>query len=161
MKNQKGITLIALVITIIVLLILAGVAIAMLTGDNSVLTRAQSTKAYNAIGAAKDEVATAYNAAYAEYLRQQYDDAIAKSDKTTLAAAFKAEMADVDATEEGTKGKSHGCKIQTSNDGKVDIELTLDGIKYSTSGAIDYTVKTPSVKESTAFFEWEPISIGS
>ena len=33
-KNKKGITLIALVITIIVLLILAGVSIAMLTGEN-------------------------------------------------------------------------------------------------------------------------------
>ena len=40
MKNNKGITLIALVITIIVLLILAGVSIAMLTGSNGVLTRA-------------------------------------------------------------------------------------------------------------------------
>ena len=40
MRNQKGITLIALVITIIVLLILAGVSIAMLTGDNGILTRA-------------------------------------------------------------------------------------------------------------------------
>ena len=33
-RKNKGITLIALVITIIVLLILAGVSIAMLTGDN-------------------------------------------------------------------------------------------------------------------------------
>ena len=33
-KLNKGITLIALVITIIVLLILAGVSIAMLTGEN-------------------------------------------------------------------------------------------------------------------------------
>ena len=33
-KEKKGITLIALVITIIVLLILAGVSIAMLTGEN-------------------------------------------------------------------------------------------------------------------------------
>ena len=33
-RNPKGITLIALVITIIVLLILAGVSIATLTGDN-------------------------------------------------------------------------------------------------------------------------------
>lgn len=40
MKNQKGITLIALVITIIVLLILAGVSIAMLTGENGILTKA-------------------------------------------------------------------------------------------------------------------------
>ena len=45
MREQKGITLIALVITIIVLLILAGVSIAMLTGENGILTKAtQSTK---------------------------------------------------------------------------------------------------------------------
>ena len=35
MREQKGITLIALVITIIVLLILAGVTIAMLSGNDS------------------------------------------------------------------------------------------------------------------------------
>ena len=40
MKKQNGITLIALVITSIVLLILAGVSIAMLTGDNGILTKA-------------------------------------------------------------------------------------------------------------------------
>ncbi len=40
MKDQKGITLIALVITIIVLLILAGVSIAMLTGENGILSKA-------------------------------------------------------------------------------------------------------------------------
>ena len=34
LKNKQGITLIALVITIVVLLILAGVSIAMLTGNN-------------------------------------------------------------------------------------------------------------------------------
>lgn len=44
MKNQKGVTLIALVITIIVLLILAGVSIAMLTGDNGILTQANKAK---------------------------------------------------------------------------------------------------------------------
>ena len=43
-KNNKGITLIALVITIIVLLILAGVTIAALSGDNGILTRAKEAK---------------------------------------------------------------------------------------------------------------------
>ena len=43
-KTNKGITLIALVITIIVLLILAGVSIAMLTGQNGILTQAQNAK---------------------------------------------------------------------------------------------------------------------
>ena len=43
-KERKGITLIALVITIIVLLILAGVSIAMLTGENGILSQAQRAK---------------------------------------------------------------------------------------------------------------------
>ena len=43
-KGNKGITLIALVITIIVLLILAGVTIAALSGDNGILTRAKEAK---------------------------------------------------------------------------------------------------------------------
>ena len=43
-KKQRGITLIALVITIIVLLILAGVSIAMLTGNNGILTQVQKAK---------------------------------------------------------------------------------------------------------------------
>ena len=60
MKGNKGITLIALVITIIVLLILAGVSIAMLTGDNSLLGNAQRTGPYNDIGAAKDEIGLGY-----------------------------------------------------------------------------------------------------
>ena len=42
MKKNKGITLIALVITIIVLLILAGISIATLTGKNGILSRAST-----------------------------------------------------------------------------------------------------------------------
>ena len=44
LKEKRGITLIALVITIIVLLILAGVSIAMLTGDNGILQQANNAK---------------------------------------------------------------------------------------------------------------------
>ena len=43
-SNNSGITLIALVITIIVLLILAGMSIAILTGQNGILTQAQTAK---------------------------------------------------------------------------------------------------------------------
>lgn len=39
-KNEKGITLIALVVTIVVLLILAGVSISMLTGENRIIEKA-------------------------------------------------------------------------------------------------------------------------
>ena len=44
MKGNKGITLIALIVTIIVLIILAGVAIMMLAGDNGILNQASRAK---------------------------------------------------------------------------------------------------------------------
>lgn len=43
-KKNKGITLIALVVTIIVLLILAGISISMLTGQNGILKKAAEAK---------------------------------------------------------------------------------------------------------------------
>ena len=55
-KQNNGITLIALVITIIVLLILAGVSIAMLTGDNGILTQSKQAKIETAKGDLKEEI---------------------------------------------------------------------------------------------------------
>ena len=44
MRNNKGITLVALVVTIVVLLILAGVSINLVLGDNGIVKRAQDAK---------------------------------------------------------------------------------------------------------------------
>ena len=55
-ETQKAITLIALVITIIVLLILAGVSIAMLTGQNGILTQAQNAKTTTENKSAEEKV---------------------------------------------------------------------------------------------------------
>ena len=61
-NGKNGITLIALVITIIVLLILAGVTIATLTGDNGILTKAQSTKEKNAQKTVEEQINLAVQA---------------------------------------------------------------------------------------------------
>ena len=65
-KNTKGITLIALVITIIVLLILAGVSIAMLTGQNGILTQAQRAKTSTEQANAKEKIELAVAGAIAK-----------------------------------------------------------------------------------------------
>ena len=44
LEQRKGITLVALVITIIVLIILAGVSINLILGDNGIITKAQEVK---------------------------------------------------------------------------------------------------------------------
>lgn len=56
LKSEEGITLIALIITIIVLLILAGVSIITLTGENGTLTRVQTAKKQSEKGKLEEEV---------------------------------------------------------------------------------------------------------
>ncbi len=65
-RKNEGITLIALVITIIVLLILAGVTIATLTGDNGILTKATEASKETEVGKEKEQISLAYTGAIAE-----------------------------------------------------------------------------------------------
>lgn len=57
-KSTKGITLISLVVTIIILLILAGVTIATLMGDNGLINKANDAKIKTEIASIKEEIQT-------------------------------------------------------------------------------------------------------
>ena len=61
-RNQKGITLIALIVTIIVLLILAGISITTLTGENGLITRTTGAVEKKKEAAALEEVKLAMEA---------------------------------------------------------------------------------------------------
>ena len=60
-KQEKGITLIALVVTIVVLLILAGVSISLVLNNNGVISKAKDAKNSTEKGQAQDEVNLAIN----------------------------------------------------------------------------------------------------
>ena len=81
MRN-KGITLIALVITIIVLLILAGISIAMLSGDNGILQRAGQAKKSSEAEQIKERMKLAYHSALAggqwSYTKESLGDELEK-----------------------------------------------------------------------------------
>ena len=64
-KNEIGITLIALVITMIVLLIL-GVTIAALSGDNGILTKASEAREQTEIAVETEAIGLAYNGVMAD-----------------------------------------------------------------------------------------------
>ena len=72
-SKQKGITLIALVITIIVLLILAAVSIATLTGQNGILTRANDAAEETGRKTAEEKVAVEVLGSYGEDGNIDYD----------------------------------------------------------------------------------------
>ena len=59
-RKEKGITLIALIVTIIVLIILAGVAISMLSGQNGVINRASEARYSNGIAQFDERTKLAY-----------------------------------------------------------------------------------------------------
>ena len=89
-RKQKGVTLIALVITIIVLIILAGVTINMLVGENGIITQAQRAKNETAQGQKEEAGGLAS-------LEQQIDEATGKTyitekgvNKPRLAEGMKA-----------------------------------------------------------------------
>lgn len=96
MKNQKGITLVALVITIVVLLILAAVTVSMVMGENGVLNNskkgqedAAKNNAKNAIDKALSSMSTNYNANETE---GELKDQLTKSNLENLAPDYTFEV---------------------------------------------------------------------
>ena len=111
LKRQNGITLIVLVITVIVLLILAGVSIAMLTGENGIITQAIKAKE-NTEQAAKNEAAALNN--IEGYLNEQTGESYLKNkgiNSPKLVDGMRAVMFKL------PKGNSKGEVIERGQDG--------------------------------------------
>ena len=108
-----GITLIALVITIIVLLILAAISISMLTGENSILNRATQAKTNTGLSQIDEKIKLA-NAA-----------AIARGQGTLDYDILKEELAKV----LGTEGEDWTISAKETNPWVV----TVDGKEYPLS----------------------------
>ena len=91
-NEKRGITLIALVVTIIVLLILAGISISMLTGQNGVLNRAKGAKEEYSNSTEKEQLQLSYNSAItrklgesitAEELQNELNEVVGKNEDGT------------------------------------------------------------------------------
>ena len=83
--NEKGITLIALVVTIIILLILVGVTIAFSSGENGLIGKAKEARKAQIIGKTKEAIGLEITEAYTEAVirkegleEQQVKDIISK-----------------------------------------------------------------------------------
>ncbi len=133
-ETQKGITLIALVITIIVLLILAGVSIAMLTGQNGILTQAQNAKTTTENKSAEEKVKLAVMGARAD-------------DGTLTVGKLRTELANYGGTVEGNTfpvtATVDGKSFTVDDKGNVELAgekqpVTREGIEVG-----DYVSYTP------------------
>ena len=156
LKESKGITLIALVITIIVLLILAGVVIATLTGDNGILTKAQNAKTQNEKASIKEQIELAVVAS------RMNDNLDASIDTTVL----ETELNEINGLKIESKGQSDdlpwtvtakGFKFQIKEDGTIE---EVNGISLSATKLKIITGETETINATltegvTGTITWE------
>ena len=134
MRNQKGITLIALVITIIVLLILAGVSIAMLTGSNGILTQANNAGTQTREADIKEAIALAVSTVNADLADNITADKYTAFDLTTICKAIN--------DDKGTTGTA--TPTATPN-GTNAIDYKYGNKTYTVSVTLDSSNKTLTI----------------
>ena len=139
MRNQKGITLVALVITIIVLLILAGVSISLVLGNNGVLTQASEAVITNEQATVKQDMDMAFADANMDYTTKQSMGTLGASE--TLASILKTKLSNnasigtVSSIADGT-GTVTATYTVTSSKRVYNVSISVSG---TTSGTVTVT----------------------
>ena len=113
LKN-KGITLIALVVTIVVLLILAGVSISMLAGENGIIRKAQESKDKTEKAEVEEQVRLAIMTSRIEGNGQINIDTLKKELEKI---GWNGEVTGLP-----TEGTINGVKVKIEEDGTVKVE---------------------------------------
>ena len=116
-KETRGITLIALVVTIIVLLILAGVAIAILLGENGIINRAGQAKEDSTMAEVEENIRLAYGHAQIGKL--------SKKDSKTFEAIMAEEL-------EASYGSGN---VTVVSQGTKGYKITINGVDYYYGGS--------------------------
>ena len=148
-ERQEGITLIALVVTIVVLLILAGTSIAMLTGDNGIITNAQISQMENTKSEVIEKMNMAYNAAYSEArIKMATDPGYQPSAHIAELAGIVAKELEVteETTDVPTEGINNGYHVYYKADGTTITMLYGDNKFSLKAGEEDQNNLYPNIK---------------
>ena len=135
LKKAHGITLIALVITIIVLLILAGVTIAALSGPNGILSNADKAKEQTAESGAREKINIAVAGSYdntGRFDSEKFKEEIQNMGGTILAEDDSTITVEMDGYE-AVVDKETGEIISIEKSGG--IRPQLEGKLYQTNGS--------------------------
>lgn len=151
MKNQKGITLIALVVTIVVLLILAGTSIAMLSGENGIITQAKEAQVANVEGDVVEKIDMAYNTIYTIVLSKvSVDKSYDPTDAATgeeLASTVIAELGmttttlsavDAEANKKAADDSANSGYVVTYDSANHTIEVKYTDANFTEEAEEDY-----------------------
>ena len=152
-NQMRGITLIVLVITIIVLLILAGVSIATLTGENGILTRADNAKTETTKAEAREMIQLETAASFDNTGKYNVDKAI-----ENLKNNAKIPAEDITKNDDRTlKVKLNGYEFSVDENGKVgDLDEEGGSGGIVTFNPEELTIGAP-VLETTSKYGWKVI----
>lgn len=115
-KKERGITLVALVVTIVVLLILASVSISMVLGNNGIVTKAKETQTAQDKAYAEDVIESGLKAVQIEVLSNTLP-----TDKTANVAYVVEKINDSAFTKSGSTDTITYTKGTATYDIKVDM----------------------------------------
>ena len=158
MKNSKGITLIALVITIIVLLILAGVSLSLVLGQNGTLGQASSAVIKNKCATAREKLVlaladaeTEYNVQWANNVGTKRSDVYPKTIFTNLDSVYdKVEIKGYSDTNGTAIASPTGTPAWISNADVTPAKLTTTNNNAAPTG---YSIKFEEVTGDIYYFD--------
>ena len=162
--NNKGITLIALVITIIVLLILAGVSIAMLTGDNGILTQANNAKENTIIGQEKEAISLAYSGCKmddveASVLSDDLEDSLVENGENVDVTGYSTLIITFNETNHRYTINQDGLLTQiadmTSEEANKIVDVISNGVYLTANGRVEYCGKVTDIRNDFKFVEMD------
>ena len=157
-RNERGVTLIALVVTIVVLLILAGTAIAMLSGDDGIMTNAQRAQAANTEGEIREKFQMAFNAVKTDvdvnsaldsgYNATQYDSSDA--DNSTIVKLFETAVDEIGLTRSNLQATGDGITMILDTSTNT-IFMQYSDNKFGGAGAATTSNTADTFNNETAF----------
>ncbi len=149
-QKNNGITLIALVITIIVLLILAGVSIATLTGENGILTRASEASEKTSIGQEIEQIELAILDVTSDNLETSDSSDWTSSE---LLSALESEISDSSIDVSSKRPGEEYLYLVTIGDNQYGITEDNE-VVYLEGGIFNQYIYVSEVNEETPTFEF-------
>ena len=129
-ENQLGITMIALIVTIIVLLILAGISIATLNGDSGIIKKSKEAKEQTEISEEKEVVDRATVQAMGNNKKGDLIESELQEQLDKIASSGKTEVTDTGEEFEVLFKESNRC-YTVDRDGSILEQQTIEKIEYA------------------------------
>ena len=160
-SKNKGITLIALVVTIIILLILAGISIGMLSGDNSIINQAGNAKTQTDIAGEKEiiDLAVAHamgKSKYGDIDETYFTNELEKNNATVTKSGSKYKVT-------FTSGRQYTVdqdgNVKEKNPNTMDIsEIFENGRTYFGLNVTNYN---QTLDDSLSYINWQLFYAGA